>query len=232
MQKLIEIKIALTQLAPLPDKLWITSNDCLNALLWLYVTRARLPDISRHWKETSYISAVNVRSRMEPVLLPLYMGNATLLAQTSRPLEAFYPAKGPELLPYTADLPILRELALAIRQSIIDVDAKFVRERLQFFHQTSNPTKARYGFRNYLGPDFFNTSWSDFGASLKWAIPGTLTELPAYSRKPYIDDDGSSVILPRRKDHPQAPYEIWVQLQEDHMAALESSLRPFVERIA
>ncbi|KAI9706942.1 MAG: hypothetical protein M1820_004528 [Bogoriella megaspora] len=246
-----------------PD--YITKTDCVNALLWFYVTRARFSNQSYPFGNTTHVTAVNIRSRIGQHLLGTYTGNATMLAQTTTPIEEFLLLNGTssdessegspsatsspipirrdsqiaELhgvsnfkLENTSTIEVLRTLSKAatqVHECVRRVDDRFVQERLSFFATTS-PKYARYSFRNYLGPDFFLTSWAGFGADTEWGIPGTLTKHPAWIRKPYLPDDGSSVILPRRKD---APWEVWVQLKEEHLEKLSQmdSLGGWADRV-
>ncbi|KAI9663013.1 MAG: hypothetical protein M1821_008060 [Bathelium mastoideum] len=254
---------------------WISTNDCINAMLWLYVTRARILDIRE--TRTTYFMPVDVREkRFELGNLEDYSGNATILAQVTCHVEDFLEPPGHESedgLPNNAehapdtpmlemmrdtiardftkvtvkehkDFGILAHLVQLLRQSVNNVDAPYIQERLSFM-LTALPKchLVRWNFHNYFGPDFFCTSWINFGADTKWAIPGTLSEYPTFLRKPYVPDDGSSVVLPRRKDVPHAedktrtvkpPYEIWVQLREDHLRNLceADSLGGWADRIA
>ena len=253
---------------------WISTNDCINALLWLYVTRARAQDI-KEIPNTTYFTPVDVRhKRFELGLREDYPGNATMIAQVTLPTSDFWasPSHDSEDAPMTHSAPdtpmqemlgdtiarnftkvtvkdhkdfhMLTKLASILRKSINDVDTTYVQERLSFMANILPKAHlVRWNFRNYFGPDFFCTSWVNFGADTIWGIPGTLSKHPTSLRKPYCPDDGSSVVLPRRKEIPdksgknravKPPYEIWVQLRQDHLENLcaKDSLGGWADRAA
>lgn len=54
---------------------WISTMDCIAALVWVHVTRARWPHLNWHGHSRFGI-AVNIRSKMDPPLPKDYSGNA------------------------------------------------------------------------------------------------------------------------------------------------------------
>ena len=290
-ERLRLLKDKINEKVGVENEFWVSKNDCINAMLWLYATRARAEDIGDE-SHTTFFTPVDIRNKVKlrhgPKNFRNYDGNATLLAQVTHPLkELLHPLN--ELLessnspPVEAldtdvndtpdtpmqgilndefamkfrfaaieshrDLDILSKLARVLRQSVKKVDDPYIQQRLSFM-STALPQShlVKWNFRNFFGPDFFCTSWEDFGADAKWRIPGTLSECPTYLRKTYVPDDGSSVVLPRKKGKPAAkvnnngdvdwieepgPYEVWVQLREDHMQKLcaMDSLGGWADRI-
>lgn len=288
--RLHALKEALNEIVGIPEKFWVSTNDCINAMLWLYVTRARVEEIGGI-PNTTYFTPVNIRSTIfkKPIdsqrkikARNEYLGNATMLAQVTYPLHAFLGSSNGHLedtrsinVDDTPDSPmqetldaamawkllkttikghkdfnVLAKLVKTLRQSINNVNEAYIQDRLSFM-ATMLPRchLIKWNFRNYFGPDFFCTSWVDFGADTEWGIPGTLSKYPTYLRKPYVPDDGSSVVLPRikgekkNKGHknelpewivPPGPYEVWVQLREDHLQKLceKNGLGGWADRIA
>ncbi|KAL9095281.1 MAG: hypothetical protein Q9165_002537 [Trypethelium subeluteriae] len=286
-KRLCELKKAFNRIVEIPDVFWISANDCINAMLWLYVTRARAEEIMRDGhRDTTYFTPVNLRAKLQD--LESYHGNLTLLAQVTQPLDDFVelstnglemtPTNGVDETPDTPmqdmlldpielklkmatvedhrDFVILTKLVKILRQSINNVDDSYIQERFSFMSNVLPRSHlVKWNFHNYFGRDFFCTSWVDFGADTIWKIPGTLSEYPTWLRKPYVPDDGSSVVLPRRRGRKAnqdgidggeghdsddgwieepGPYEVWVQLREDYLQELcrEDSLGGWADRIA
>ena len=284
------LKEALNDAIGTANNFWVSTNDCINAMLWLYVTRTRAEEI-RGSPHTTYFTPVNIRDLLSAPGTTQrivethseYLGNATMLAQVTRPIDDFLQSVNGTLehAPITSigqtpdspmentlngpmawkgmnplikdiqehpDFNILTKLVKALRQSINDVSEAYVQDRLSFMSRMLPKCHLiRWDFQNYFGPDFFCTSWVDFGADTEWGIPGTLSKHPTYLRKPYVPDDGSSVVLPRIKGQrknrddkdsewtvPPGPYEVWIQLREDHLQKLcgKNSLGYWADRIA
>ena len=135
---------------------WVSTNDALSALLWRHVT------IARHSKESPYATTTiqipcDIRKRHSPKLHPEYVGNATVHAHFSCPIQDLC-SPGPDSLQLAAS---------GIRKAIDRVDEPLVRKIYGIYDSLPTMGSARYNLELAPGPDFFLTTfaayaWHDF----------------------------------------------------------------------
>ena len=83
-----QLNATLQTLVPDPShRRWVSSNDCVAALVWSHVTRARRPHLDA-FSDSRLGVAVNIRSKMDPPLSPSYFGNAALYTVAQLPIAA------------------------------------------------------------------------------------------------------------------------------------------------
>lgn len=113
-----------------------------------------------------------------------------------------------------------------IKNTIAQVNDDWVTRHLTFFKSIKDIQDTECGLALVGGSDIYITSWLNFGADLRWGIPGTdctpggLEGRPEFVRRAYGPGDGGIIFLPRRRDLSQgkeAPFEILVRLADEDM---------------
>lgn len=113
-----------------------------------------------------------------------------------------------------------------IKSTILGVDNDWISRHLTFFKSIERITDTECALGLRFGADIYITSWLNFGADLRWGIPGTdlrekfLNGRPEFIRRSYGPGDGGMIFLPRRRqpsDDTEAPFEVLVRLAEEDM---------------
>jgi hypothetical protein len=108
---------------------YLSTEDCLKALLWMRITHARahlLPDLHNH-ENISMLGPVTIRGRM---VAEDSFGNACSLNTTALPFNA--------LEKPLSDLPALCRVASAIRRAILEVDDEHVRSAIAVVNEVDD----------------------------------------------------------------------------------------------
>jgi trichothecene 3-O-acetyltransferase len=134
---------------------WVSTNDCLTALLWSCVTRARLSRLGDSSEQSSRLGmAVNGRRHLSPPVPATYLGNVNYFGTASIPMESLA-APG---------LASLATTARSVRAAIESIDTRHIHSANTLILSQKDIKSLTYGFRNFLGPDFGVTSWEAMGA--------------------------------------------------------------------
>lgn len=114
-----------------------------------------------------------------------------------------------------------------IKSTILGVDNHWIARHLTFFKSIEQITDTECALGLRFGADIYITSWLNFGADLRWGIPGTdlrekfLGGRPEFIRRSYGPGDGGMIFLPRRRhlsdDGIEAPFEVLVRLASEDM---------------
>ena len=224
----------------------VSTNDCLCALLWWYITCARFPsrsaslsdDISKAENlphETSLGFAINGRSRCDPPLPEEYLGNVNLYGKPSFPLSRLADSS-------VTTTTHLAALARLIRLGILSINGERIKRVIGLVNSLPDPSQLTPGFQNFLGPDLAITSWATLGLhGLRFFEEQSVenaseagketvnTPLTAFGcveavRIPEATFDGLCVILPRLEDglngNKSSGLEVIIGLQEEVMERL------------
>lgn len=203
-----------------------TTNSLLMALLWRHMTRARRPSIQHNSnvKTSSLLIPVNIRQKLQEPLFDSYFGAAVDSAKAELDLDALTTETGMTL----------REVSLAIRESIARVDDSFIREAINLANTHDKMTDVTDMQASCMdratGADMYITSWlrlRTYASDLGMGLGG-----PDWVRKPWSRDPGSCIILPRKSDDPEY-YEVVVQMTEMDMERLlgDQEFMSFVTRV-
>lgn len=113
-----------------------------------------------------------------------------------------------------------------IKETILDVNNDWISRHLTFFRTIERITDTECALALTFGSDIYITSWLNFGADLRWGIPGTdldsgsLDGRPEFIRRSYGPGDGGMIFLPRRREPTngtEAPFEVLVRLADEDM---------------
>ena len=206
--KIETLKAAVSQQLPLVAEIgaWVSTYDCLAALIWVAVVRARQHRLGPGTK-VKFGMAVDIRSKTDPPLSVDYFGNAivhTLTASTVAELtNTMDHDSGIEVETEGESVIDLKTIALAasrIRAAVAQVDKAYVSDRLHVFSRIADPTFTATTYKKAL--DMPNTgidmsSWQDQGADLEFGIPGASSK-PEFVRKTFSANEGACNILPRK----------------------------------
>ncbi|KAL1849240.1 hypothetical protein Plec18167_008137 [Paecilomyces lecythidis] len=201
---------------------YISSYDCISALVWKSLTRARLqihPEKSTSLSR--FVHPIDVRSRdPENKTSKQYFGNAVIGAQAG-PLTA-------EALVSHGD----RDLAAAatlIRKSVNSVDLSTISHMTSLIASLS-PTETLYPTADFSGMDFFMNSWFSGNAEKYDIGPGSVPV--AY--RPVDSMPGSCRILPNFSGGETKTYEILLNLtdEENEMLKKDAELLKYFDLVA
>lgn len=203
-----------------------TKNSLLMAMLWRHMTRARRPSIAQNTnvKTSSLLIPVDIRRKLQRPLLPSYFGAAVDSAKAELTLDALTASTGMSL----------REVSLAIRESVAKVDDLFVREAVALANTTDKMVDVTDLQASCMdratGADMYITSWlrlKTYASDLGMGLGG-----PDWVRKPWSRDPGSCIILPQKSENPDY-YEVVVQMTEKDMERLlgDEEFMDFVVRV-
>ena len=202
------LKTAVTQQLPLVAEIgaWVSTYDCLAALIWVAVIRAREHRLAPGTK-VKFGMAVDIRSKTDPPLSADYFGNAIVHVLTTSTV-----AELTNTMDHDSGIEVETEgesdidfktLALAasrIRAAGQKVDNSYVQDRLHVFSRIADPTFTATAYKKALdmphtGMDM--SSWQDQGADLDFGIPGA-SDKPEFVRKTFSANEGACNILPRK----------------------------------
>lgn len=224
------LKAAVTQQLPHVAEIgaWVSTYDCLAALIWVAVVRARQHRLQPGTK-VKFGMAVDIRTKTDPPLSIDYFGNAivhTLTTSTVAELTNTMDHDSGIDVETEGDSAIdLRTIALAassIRAAVLRVDKTYVQDRLHVFSKIVDPTLTAIAYKKAL--DMPNTgmdmsSWQDQGADLDFGIPGA-SKSPEFVRKTFSANEGACNILPRKGgSRSNADWEVLLGLNVADMEA-------------
>ncbi|KAK6824640.1 hypothetical protein PG987_012134 [Apiospora arundinis] len=165
---------------------WVSTYDCIMALFWKTITRAKIPLLSPDPNtEVTLIHAVNARNLLEPPLADRFLGNAVVFAHVSiGSIE--------DLITTKNNLP---RLAAAVRQSIQTITPQYSAEVPEWVAGLEDRRYIALDMDSFLGLNLAGSSWQamtpyehhDFGFGLPKAV-----------RWPHPLCEGSIIVLPSR----------------------------------
>lgn len=229
--KIESLKVAVSEQLPLVAEpgAWVSTYDCLAALIWVAVVRSRQHRLPPSTK-VKFGMAVDIRSKTDPPLSVDYFGNAivhTLTTSTVAELTNTMDHDSGIDVETDSDSDIdIMTIALAasrIRAAVRQVDKFYVQDRLHVFSKMADSTFAATAYKKAL--DMANTgldmsSWQDQGADLDFGIPGA-TSKPDFIRKTFSANEGACNILPRKGgSKSQADWEVLLGLSVADMEIL------------
>lgn len=163
---------------------YVSTYDCITALMWRAITRARIP--YHKWDtattKTMVLSAFNVRDKFGPVVTGAYFGNGITSALTD-PLTVGQ-VIGAEGLP---------RAAYTIRQCILDVKETSVPDILKLRLGLEGTHKVKVGADFHFGTDIAATSLSSMKVFQKYDFG---FGLPQALRAPSLPCDGIIAVFP------------------------------------
>ncbi|KXT00275.1 hypothetical protein AC578_1210 [Pseudocercospora eumusae] len=226
MHKLSSIKTMLVErcenmlLRTAPD---FATKDCLVAILWKFLTRARwLSRDDYSGQSSSLLMSTSIRNNMDPVMSEDYCGNASLYAHSTAPvIQLCLPIDVGTMLRTT-------ELVHSGRQQLHETK---VRSAIALINDREDVRNANHPAVDY-NSDVFVTDWSDLPSDLEAGL-GLGLGAPDYVRK--VSRQHSSygcLLLPSKSD--EGIWEVLVQLTEDAMERLleDPGLQPLLLRVA
>jgi hypothetical protein len=156
---------------------------------------------------------VNGRSRLEPPISPEYMGNVVFVSKAALPIAAL-----------TSPTPNLADTASMIRNSIVAVDSKAIRDKIKAVSLVDDIARLAPGGYKSFGRNLGCTSWSQQPYySLDWGtVLGGKCKRVRWRR---TISDGIFVIFPRIPSGEDADLgpgglEVYLGLQREHLEAL------------
>ena len=211
---------------------WVSTIDCLSALLHVYIIRARGLHRAGSGGPAMFTTSVSIRDRLGDTLKHTDFGN--LFTTVSCRIDAPAFMSSTEQRP--AALKHISAFAYRLREAIRQVDKNYIIPRLQVLSKLEGPLSACSASFRACMPRKFGVrmgSLVTFGADLDFGIPGTAGDgRPRWCRKPWMTAEGSINILPRRGGtQGDADWEILICLPREQMAnlLLEWELGQFVE---
>ncbi|KAF1940952.1 trichothecene 3-O-acetyltransferas-like protein [Clathrospora elynae] len=197
-----------------------TMCNVLAALVWTHVTRARAARLVDYgMTETNIGIATDLRRRQHPPVPADYMGNMALFSRGTLNVSEL-------TAEHRVTTQTIIQVIRKIKSTILDVNNDWVFRHLAFFKSIKRITDTECALALKFGADIYITSWLNFGADLRWGIPGTdlgkdsLAGRPEFIRRSYGPGDGGMIFLPRRRkmaNDTEAPFEILVRLAEEDM---------------
>ncbi|KAK8087402.1 hypothetical protein PG994_002376 [Apiospora phragmitis] len=167
---------------------WVSTYDCIMALFWKTITRAKLPLLkpALKGKEVILAHAVNTRNMLEPPLPDRFLGNAVALPRVSVGSIEELVKVGEDNLP---------RLAAAVRRSIRTITPQYAAELPEWVAGLEDRRYIAIAMDSFLGMDLAGTSWQgmtpyeqhDFGFGL-----------PKAMRWPHPQFEGYVFLLPSR----------------------------------
>ncbi|EME89059.1 uncharacterized protein MYCFIDRAFT_193070 [Pseudocercospora fijiensis CIRAD86] len=223
LQKLSSIKTMLVErcenmlLRTAPE---FSTKDCLVAILWKVLTRARcLSRDDTSGQSSSLLMPISIRDNMEPIMSKDYYGNASLYAHSTAPVIQL-------CLPIDVGT-MLRTTELVHRGTKQMHEIK-VRSAIALINDREDVRSVNHPAVDFQN-DVFVTDWS----SVLEADLGLGLGAPDYVRK--VSRQHSSygcILLPAKSD--EGVWEVLVQLTEDAMEKLleDPALQPLLLRVA
>ncbi|KAI4159602.1 MAG: hypothetical protein LQ342_006440 [Letrouitia transgressa] len=192
---------------------WVSTNDCLSAVVWYLVTAARYSGGTlSNEKESMLGFAINGRKKIDPPLPETYVSNVNLYGTSVMQVS--------EMLDPEPDATLVK-IALSIRDAVRAVDSRRIRAVISFLDSQPDISVLVPGFKSFLGPDFALTSWADTAiGELDWGR--SLVEKVEKIRIPSASFDGLGIVPPRTGD---GGLEVLVGLKKDDLERIKGSDR-------
>ncbi|EKG19587.1 Transferase [Macrophomina phaseolina MS6] len=208
---------------------WVSTNNCLNALIWLGVLRARARRLGDN-ATAKFAAAVDLRGRVDPPVPHEYLRNTVLFALAQTRLSSF-PDRG-----LAGSIANITHAAMAVRAAIDAVDSSFVRERVAFLGSKlggCGPREVALAALRAMDvghTGLFLSSAAAFmsGASFDLDASGR-GQCAEATRKPYVGFPGTLFVLPGAA----RCVDVMVELEEDEMEsfAQDEFLGAYVQRV-
>ncbi|KAH6654215.1 transferase family-domain-containing protein [Truncatella angustata] len=219
---------------------WVSSIDCICAMLWVYISRARLLEGD---STTIFTTAVNARGKFIDEVVKSYFGNMFTTVSLRTKARHIVPKPSyDKLSPRKRILPPVElgeiaEVAANIREELELIDQDYVLQRMARLATLTKPTEAAVAAQRACRPAETGVRFGSlvkFGADVPFGIPGTTGDGTArFCRKPWMRDEGMINLLPRKGGTKgDADWEILLCLPDKTISALlkEDELGQFVEK--
>ncbi|KAK7517771.1 transferase family-domain-containing protein [Phyllosticta citriasiana] len=227
-QCIAELKDAVMEhLRATDSSVWVSTCDCLCALLWTSVMNVRSRRLSPS-TTVKFAQSVDARGKFTPPLPADYFGNAFLQPFATAQLGELVSTSVPECLEEhrsgVSTVAVIANAALNIRNTVQAVDKAFTQQRLDLWSSLQDPSSTLHAFWRALDmaeAGIFLSSWVSFGADVDFGIPGTTTGRAQWIRKTRSASEGACNILPRKLGTKgDADWEVLVQLRIEDMERL------------
>lgn len=201
----------MSRIAEKGSEQWVSTNDCLSALVWYLVTAARCSSgIVSNERESMLGFAISGRKKIDPPLPETYVGNVNLYGTSVMRVS--------EMLNPDPDAALVG-IALTIRDAVRVVDSRRIRSVISFLDSQPDVGILVPGFNNFLGADFALTSWANTAiGELDWG--NCLVGKAEKIRIPSASFDGLGIILPRTGN---GGLEVLVGLKKDDLENIKGS---------
>ncbi|KAF9871437.1 hypothetical protein CkaCkLH20_11084 [Colletotrichum karsti] len=201
------------------SKAFVTTADTISAMVWVHVTRARLPHLCSSDK-TNFTLTVDARPSLSPAFQPTAWGNIYTQTAASTNVASLVQLDALGLMPEDS-LTAIFEAAWMVRQAIYKArDPDYVPSRIALAASLEDPAMEGAAFRKANQPDHAGLGcsvWYHMGADVDFKIPGTGGKAD-YVRKTWSANDGSMNIMQRRgMTKGEAPWDVLLALREDDM---------------
>jgi trichothecene 3-O-acetyltransferase len=201
---------------------FLSTQDCLAALIWTSVTKARARKADSPATMHSILAMpVNIRTKVDPPLPPSYFGNACSLKLIALPFS--------RLLCNLDDIPAICLVASAIRNEIAKVDDSYARSAIAYINSCEDVRETNLAALD-LETDLIYTNLS--ALPMEESDLGLGLGVPQWVRKPSTKPQGPGcIVLPKRVE--QGLWEVMVQLEHRDMEGLlgDEGFRQFVVRV-
>lgn len=202
----------------------VSTKDCLSAILWKAVTRARwLSNDEGNGQPSSMLMPVNIRERVEPALDAEYYGNATLYAHSTAPIVQL-------CLPF--DVGTISRISQLVHTSTVRTTETKVRSAIALINQREEVRSVNHPGMDFGSDVFIMEDWSGVPvgheAGLGLGLGG-----PEYVRKTSRQHSSyGCVLLPMK--HEQGVWEVLVQMTDEAMEELldDPGLQLLLRRVA
>lgn len=219
---------------------WVSTNNCLNALIWVAVLRARAANLSST-DTVKFAVAVDVRNRVDPPVPNEYLRNTVLFALARTCLASFpdttsvRAGDGSSVLLHSS-IANITHAAMAIRAAIDAVDTQFVRTRVAFLSRYGRTNARDIALAALRAMDvartgLFLSSAVSFMANASYNF-GRGGQCADVSRKPYVGFPGTLYVLPGGGQGDRA-VDLMIELDPEQMASVvqDKILQSFTEAV-
>ncbi|KAK2773879.1 trichothecene 3-o-acetyltransferase [Colletotrichum kahawae] len=198
---------------------FVSMADTLSAMVWVHVTRSRLPHLSP-FDDTNFTTAADARPRLSPSFPATAWGNIYTQTMAGDQVGNLTQLQENGELPSDAR-PAIFEAAWLIRQAVEKVKQPgYISSRIALAASHEDPAMEGAAFRKANQPDHAGLGcsvWVHMGADIDFRIPGTGGKAE-FVRKTYSANDGSMNIMQRRGiTKGDAPWDVLLALRKDDM---------------
>ena len=202
-EKLVELKAEASGLAhPDKNRLFVSTNDAVTALIWRAITKARLTR-SKPTGQTTLLRAINSRRKLNPPLAAETIQNVITATFTTFSLEEV-----------ATKLP-LSTLAIQLRKELEAINDHHVRSVMTLIRSIKNKASIEFGAN--AGPH--DITVSSFAKFPIWGDFGPLLGKPEFARRPTLTpSDGLIYIMPR---NPDGSLDVAISIRDDVMGRMQ-----------